>query len=69
MYELRNRDDKQLFKYVWSRQGKIFARKYSEISSDRFNQPKPHVIQRPEDLKSLGWSDKEIVDIIENKRK
>ena len=69
MYELRNRDNKQLFKYVWSRQGNIFARKHSEVSSDRFNQPKPHVIQRPEDLKSLGWSDEEIVEIIDNKRK
>ena len=69
MYELRNRDNKQLFKFVWSRQGKIYARKYSEITTDRSNQPKPHVIHRPEDLKSLGWSEEEIVNIIENKKK
>ena len=69
MYELRNRENKQMFKFVWSRQGKIYARKFSEITNDRNNQPKPHVIQRPEDLKSLGWSNDEIENIILNKRK
>ena len=69
MYELRNRENKTAFKYVWSREGRIYARKPSEVFTDRTLQPKPHTLTRPEDLKSLGWSDEEILDIIENKRK
>ena len=69
LYELRNRDNKTAFKYVWSREGRIFARKPSEVFTDRTKQPKPHTLTRPEDLKPLGWTDEEIQAIIVDKRK
>ena len=69
MYELRNRGNKTAFKYVWSREGRIYARKPEEVNPrNPSDQPKPHIIYRPEDLKKLGWTDEEILNIIENKR-
>ena len=69
LYELRNRDNKALFKYVWSREGRIYARKPNEVNQrNASNMPKLHVFQRPEDLKDYGWSDAEILNIIQNKR-
>ena len=69
MYELRNRGNKTAFKYVWSREGRIYARKPEEVNQrNPADQPKPHIINRPEDLKKLGWTDEEILNIIENKR-
>ena len=71
MYELRNRLDSannKKWKFVWSRDGKIFVRTEAEALMDRESAPKPKCVQRPEDLKNLGFSDAEIQVIIMNKR-
>ena len=66
MYELRQRDDKQKFKYVWSRGGRIYCRTPEEAL--KTPTPAPHKINKPEDLKSVGFSDDEIEKIIKNIR-
>ena len=71
MYELRNRMDSannKIWKFVWSRDGKIFVRTEDEAKMDKDTAPKPKCVQRPEDLKTLGFSDAEIKVIIINKR-
>ena len=69
LYEMRNRkddDDKKMFKYVWSREGRMYCR--TEEEATKQPQPKPHVINRAEDLMKLGWTEKEVEEIIWNKR-
>ena len=66
MYELRQRNDKQAFKYVWSRGGRIFCRTPEEANMTTV--PKPHVINKPEDLLKVGFSEDEVDKIILNKR-
>ena len=67
MYELRNRDEKRAFKYVWSRGGGIFCRTHEEANITV--PPKPKVINKPEDLLDIGFSTEEVEAIIKNKRK
>ena len=67
MYELRNRDNKQAFKYVWSRGGRIFCRTQAEANMTT-NMPKPTVINKPEDLLKIGFTESEVEAIILNKR-
>ena len=55
-----------MFRYVWSRDGKIFIRTKEELAMETM--PRPRALQRPEELKKLGWTDEEIKKIIENKR-
>ena len=64
MYELRQRGDKKEFRYVWSRGGRIFCRTPEEVLTK-----KKHVINKPEDLSTVGFSPEEIEAIIKNKRK
>ena len=68
LYALRNKKDgdNKEFRYVWSREGRIYARKATEITQTP--QPKPHIINRPEDLTKLGWTPEQIENIIYNKR-
>ena len=66
MYELRNRDNKQAFKYVWSRGGRIFCRTPEEANMNIV--PKPNVINKPEDLLKVGFTEEEVENIILNKR-
>ena len=69
MFELRNKKDKdnnRVFKYVWSKDGRIFIRIEDEAKQGPM--PKPRSLQRPEDLKKYGWTDQEIENIIINKR-
>ena len=69
MFELRQRkdsDERKMFRYVWSREGRIYAR--TEAEANQNPQPKPHIVNHTEDLKKLGWSDSEIYAIIHNKR-
>ena len=63
------------FKFVWSREGRIFARTEEESKQRVVNpvtgkegMPKPHIINKPQDLRNLGWSDQEILDIINYKK-
>ena len=64
MYVLRQRGDKKEFRYVWSRGGRIFCRTPEEVLTK-----KKHVINKPEDLSTVGFSPEEIEAIIKNKRK
>ena len=76
LYALRNRKlpgtETKKYKFVWSREGRIFARTEEE-SKMRINRNgkdiphPPHIINNPQDLKDLGWSPEEILDIIDNK--
>ena len=78
MYSLRNRKvqgspDKKVYQYVWSRDGRIYCRTEQESQQrlthkGRSVMPKPHIINKPQDLAKLGWSTKEIQDIINNVR-
>ena len=62
MYQLRQRDEKKAFKYVWSKGGRIFCRTHEEAEADP--QPKPHIINNPDDLLKVGFSKTEIDAII-----
>ena len=66
MYELRTRDSRQMFKYVWSRGGRIYCLKPEDVvpRGHTGQRTKPTVINTPEDLKKVGFSDQEIEDII-----
>ena len=76
LYALRNRKiqgtETKKYKFVWSREGRIFARTEEE-SKMRINRNgkdipyPPHIINKPQDLKNLGWSPDEILAIIDNK--
>ncbi|CAL4136059.1 unnamed protein product [Meganyctiphanes norvegica] len=64
MLELRNKkdnDNNRVYKYVWSKDGKIFIRNEDEAKRTPMPKRSP---QRPEDLKKNGWTDQEIENII-----
>ena len=72
---LRNKQDnenKKVYKFVWTKDGRIYARTEEESqrrnSSGELDQPKPHIINKPQDLAKLGWTLREINDIIHNIR-
>ena len=68
LYALRNKKDNadnKVFRYVWSREGRIFCR--TEAESKQSPQPKPNIINRPQDLSKLGWTQLEIDEIIHKK--
>ena len=69
MYQLRQRNDKQAFKFVWSKAGRIYARTPEEAALPRDQQQKPLIINTPDDLTKAGFSEAEIEDIIKNPRK
>ena len=69
MYHLRNRDNKQAFRYVWSKGGRIYARTHQEADLPRDQQPKPKIINTPDDLAKVGFLNNEILDIINNVRR
>ena len=69
MYQLRNRtneDGNRKYKFVWSRDGRIFC--CTEEESRQVPQTKPHIINRVEDLVKLGFTEGEIKNIIHGKR-
>ena len=66
MFELRNRDEKKAFKYVWSRGGRIYCK--TPEQAEATPSQKPTVINKPEDLSKVGFSEQEIETIILNKR-
>lgn len=70
MYELRTRNQRQMFKYVWSRGGRIYCLKPEDVvpRDHQGLRKKPTVINTPEDLAKVGFSQKEIEDIIMLKR-
>ena len=68
MYQLRQRNDKQAFRYVWSKGGRIFAHTPENAAKPRDQQDKPYVINTPDDLSKIGFSEEEIENIINNVR-
>ena len=68
MYQLRQRDNKQAFRYVWSKGGRIYARTPEQAALPREEQPKPLIINTPDDLTKAGFTEQEIEDIINNVR-
>ena len=64
MYQLRQRNDKKAFRYVWSKGGRIFARTPEDALKPREQQDKPYVINTPDDLSNVGFSTEEIENII-----
>lgn len=70
LYQLRNRKDettnKKKYMYTWSREGRIYWRTESE--AQQTPQPKPHAVNTPDDMKTLGFSDVEIYNIVNNIR-
>ena len=76
LYALRNRKipgtETKKYKFVWSREGRIFARTEEEsnmhINRNGTDIPHPpHIIKKLQDLQHLGWSPDEILAIINNK--
>ena len=76
LFALRNRKlpgtETKKYKYVWSNEGRIFARTEEEsnkrIIRNGTEIPYPaHVINKPQDLEHLGWTPEEILAIINNK--
>ena len=82
MHALRNKKvgdtaetQERVYKYVWSRDGRMFCRTEEEAKQRIKNpvtgfegMPKPHIINKPQDLESLGWTREEILKIINNVR-
>ena len=81
LFALRNKKkpgetEAKMFKFVWTREGRILVRTEEDsLRKDHYNtrtgkytMPPPQYINKPQDLKDLGWSDKEIFDIINNIR-
>ena len=71
LYKLRNRTDhtgNKVYKFTWTREGRIYCRteQESQRSSPNVKLPKPHAVNRPQDLSKLGFSQQEIENIIYN---
>ena len=76
LFSLRNKkvDDQDVkkYKFVWTREGRIFARTEEESQRTIHKNgkdvlPPPHIVNKAQDLKQLGWSEAEILAIINNK--
>ena len=73
MYQLRHRLDKndkkkKAYRYVWSKGGRIYARTLEDAEKPREQREKPFIINNPDDLLKLGFSEVEIENIIYNVR-
>ena len=68
MFQLRHRDNKQAFRFVWSKAGRIYARTHEQANLPRDQQARPIIINTPDDLSKVGFSQAEIEDIINNVR-
>ena len=68
MFHLRQRNDKTAFRFVWSKGGRIYARTTEDAALPREQQPRPIVINTPEDMEKAGFSKEEISVIVNNVR-
>ena len=73
LYALRNREDAEghkVFKFTWTKEGRIYCRTEEESKKKLPNgkQPKPHIVNRLEDLSDLGFTQEEINGIGNSKR-
>ena len=66
MFHMKNRDDKKKFKYVWSHNGRIYARTAEE--SEQKPLPKASIVNNISDHMKFGWTKDEVKNIIKNKR-
>ena len=62
MYQMRQKDDKKAFKFVWSRGGRIYARTHEEAAASP--QPRPHLINNPYDMLKIGFNKSDVEAII-----
>ena len=74
LYALRNKknqDGNKTYKFTWSKEGRIFCRTEQQTrNSGTSNKlPKPGIVNKPSDLLKLGFTEKEVNEIIINKRK
>ena len=71
MFSLRNRLKEngrdKVYRFVWSREGRIYC--HTEEESQLKPQPKPKVVNCPVDLIGLGFTVEEIEDIVNNKNR
>ena len=73
LYALRNRknlDGAKTYKFTWSKEGKIFCRTEDQTKPTGPGQklPRPGVVNKPEDLLKLGFTEQQVQDIVTNKR-
>ena len=72
LYALRNRTKEGVkeFKFTWSKNGRIFCRTEAQTKPgpDR-KLPRPGVVNKPNDLLKLGFSEQEVQEIVNGKRK
>ena len=73
LYALRNRknlDGAKTYKFTWSKEGKIFCRTEDQTKPTAPGQklPRPGVVNKPEDLLKLGFTEQQVQDIVTNKR-
>ena len=73
LYALRNRkneDGARAYKFTWSKEGKIFCRTEEQTKPTGPGQklPRPGVVNKPEDLLKLGFTEQQVQEIVTNKR-
>ena len=73
LYALRNRknqDGTKTYKFTWSKEGKLFCRTEEQTKPTGQGQklPRPGVVNKPEDLIKLGFTEQQVQDIVTNKR-
>ena len=74
LYALRNRTNAagtKVYKFTWSKEGRIFCRTEEQTKPVGHGQklPKPGIVNKPSDLLKLGFTEQEVQDIVNNKRK
>ena len=69
----KDASDEKKYKFVWTREGRILFRTEEESlqrvpnpKTGKPGMPKPHTINKPQDLEKYGWQPQEIIDIISN---
>ena len=65
LYTLRNKkneDGTKSFKFIWSKEGKIFCRTEEQTKTTRPGQklPRPGVVNKPNDLLNLGFTEQQV---------
>ena len=74
LHSMRNRLDRngeKVYKFVWSKEGRLFCRTEEESkqrdSNGQIKQARPHVVDKVDDLLDLGWTQNEVNDIRYNR--
>ena len=74
LYALRNKTNMEggakKFKFTWSKEGRLYCRTEEQTQVGPGQKlAKPGIVNKPQDLLKLGFSESEVNDIIYNKRK